>query len=172
MNAIKILLDEHELLLQAIDTTKQIQAIEDNKQYHLIMNDVILFFRNFSEIYHHPKEEEMFYPLLFKYAANINPDFLHEIYDNHEDFKSLMADIENAYILYDYKFLREMIDRYLAYLEEHIVKENKLIKYVSGKLLEEEDLTSMYESFKELDNKYGGKGEIIEKFYKINLQLA
>lgn len=172
MDAIHILLDEHKLLMKAIETTRQIQKVEDNKFYHKSMNDMILFFRNFSETYHHPKEENILYPALQSRSANLSPEFIHEICDNHEDFKWLMAAIENAFVIHDYKLLRDLASQYIAYMEEHIKKENKIILSVAKELLDEKEMESISKAFVSHDEKSGDKEELIKNFYKMNLELA
>ena len=172
MNAINLIFDEHKLLMKAIETTKYFQTIEDNEQYHKSMNDIILFFRNFSESYHHPKEENILYPMLLKHASNIDPVFIHEICDNHEDFKSLMAQIENAFIIYDYSLMRRLIGEYIIYLEEHIKKENKMILKLVPEILSKEELETVGNEFEKLDNLLGEKARLTEIFFKINLQFV
>lgn len=172
MDAIQTLLDEHKVLLQAIETTKDIQKVEDDGQYFDLMYNMIIFFRNFSEIYHHPKEEEILYPLLRNRSAILSAEFMHEVCDNHEDFKSIMAEIESAYIVYDYKQLRHLVDKYMSYLEEHIKTENKIILSLTKSILNEHELSIVATEFKKMDERLGDKPELIESVKKIKLQLA
>ncbi|MBL0047841.1 MAG: hemerythrin domain-containing protein [Bacteroidetes bacterium] len=171
MDAINTLLEEHKVLLQAIETSKEIQKIKDNDRYFTLMYDMIIFFRNFSEIYHHPKEEGILYPILRNRSANLSTEFMHEICDSHEDFKSIMAEIENVYILYDYKQLRILVSKYMEYLEDHIKKENKIILSVSKSLLNERELDMVATEFDRLDNRHGDKAELINSFYKVKSQF-
>ncbi len=172
MGALTYILEEHNLLKKAIETTKQIQKIEDNETYHKALNDIILFFRNFSETYHHPKEENILFPLLMKHSKDVNAEFIHEITDNHEDFKCLMAEIENAFVIYDYKLLRALVNQYITYMDEHIKMENRMIMNLVPKILDEKELETAFTEFVKLDNKFGDKARLIEIFYKMNLQFA
>ena len=65
MTAVNILLEEHRLLMQAVKTAREIQKIHDDDLYYRQLHGIILFLRNFTEIYHHPKEEQPLNPLLF-----------------------------------------------------------------------------------------------------------
>ena len=168
---IKILLEEHKLLFQAIEATKELQKISDNKKYHDLSREMILFFRNFSETYHHPKEDDFLYPLLRGRSQELSPEFLHLISDNHEDFKGIMASIENAYVDHNYQDMRLLMDKYIHLMEEHIRNENKVILSVAGKLLKGEEANSMALSFERLDDKHGDKNELAQNLYKINSQL-
>lgn len=169
-NPIKQLQEEHQLLLQAIKAAGQIQNIKDDKAYHSRMNDVILFFRNFSEIYHHPKEEQIFYPALKNKSAQMSDEFLFEICDNHADFKSLMAEIENFYVLYDYRQLRNTFANYLEVLAAHIKRENKIILSVADQMLSDAEKKKISEEFDRLDERFGDKEQLIQDLHRISLQ--
>lgn len=171
-NPIKILQEEHLLLLQAIETGKQIQKIEDDNLYYTIIHDFIVFIRNYSEIYHHPKEENVLYPLLKNRSEKMNADFMHEICDNHEDFKSLIAEIENLYVICDYKNLRKAMLNYFKVFEEHIKRENAIILSVAEKLLTEAEKENITNLFNKIDEKNGDKENLKKEFYKIRLQLV
>ncbi len=170
-NAISILLDEHSLLLKAIKTAEKIQKIEDNKFYLEVMQGVISCFKTFSEIYHYPKEEKILYPLLVKRSHYMSVEFIHEICDHHEDFKSLMKEIEVAHNTSDLRTLRKVTDEYLTLLEEHIRKENSIILSVAGVLLTEEEAEFILEEFNALDKQHGEKEKLLNMIWKINLQF-
>lgn len=171
-NPIQILLDEHTVLLKAVELSNILQKTEDDTSYRNLLHDVILFFRNFTEIYHHPKEELYLYPLLRNRSENMNEKFIKEICDNHEDFKSLMADTENFYVSYQFKMLRSAFAAYLKLMKEHILRENSIVLSVAEQMLTQEELKSIAQHFKELDEKNGEKEELIKNFKKISLQFT
>lgn len=171
-NPIKVLQEEHKLLLNAIKTGIEIQNIEDDAIYLKKIHDYILFIRNYTEIYHFPKEELIFYPMLRNRSENMKPEFLHEICDNHEDFKSFIAEIENHYSNLDYRQLRLTMSKYLKEMAEHMTSENKNILGVAAKLFSENELEKLYDSFIELDEKHGDKEQLEKDFYKISSQLS
>lgn len=167
MTAINILLEEHKLLLQAIETTRQIQKIEDNEIYYTQIRGIILFFRNFTEIYHHPKEDDILYPLLRNRSTVISPEFLYEVCDNHDDFKSMIADIEDTYLFYHYDQLRNATDIYIQALEKHIKKEDEVVLSIAATLLNEDELETVLREFKNHDERYGYKDDLINDYLKI-----
>lgn len=171
MNAITILLEEHNLLLQAVKTAGQIQRIEDDELYYRQLHGIILFLRNFTEIYHHPKEENIFYPLLRNRSEGMSTEFIRETCDYHEDFKPMVFDIESSYLDYDYHQLRKATDKYLKALEEHIHRENEIILSIADGLLDEQELKTITKAFLQHDEDYGYKDELIKELHKINLQL-
>lgn len=173
MTAEKILLEEHKLILKAVEFSKKILEIENDSDFHSMSKEIILFFRNYTEVYHHPKEEDVLYPLLQKRVnSNASNELLKEISDNHEDFKSLMAEIENAYCQYDYNRLRTVFKKYISYQEDHIKRENKLILNSLNKHLNSDDMKFLEEKFLTLDNKHGEKNQLVEDFYKQSLNYT
>lgn len=171
-NPIKILKEEHNLLLHAIETGKHIQDLKDNEYYYELMHDLIIFFRNFTEIYHYPKEENILYPILRSRSEKMSPEFIHEICDNHDDFKAMVAEIENHYLLHNYLSLRITMKKYLEELADHIRTENHVIFSVAGQLLSEKECEEIYDEFMDVDKKYGEKQELRKSYFKMLNQLA
>ena len=170
-NPIKLLQDEHKLILQAVEIGKSIQNVKEDKVYYKLIHDFILFIRNYTEVYHYPKEENIFYPLLRNRSEGLNGEFIFEISDNHEDFKALVAEIENHYVNYDYRQLRLTMKKYLKELADHINRENKTILNIASTLFTEKELEILYNKFIELDEKHGDKDELRKQVYKIGEQV-
>lgn len=173
LTPVEILHREHMVLLEAVNTTRDVQKIQDNKQYRWLLHDLILLFRNYTEIYHHPKEEQILYPVIINRAEKTNDRFMYELCDNHDDFKAMMADIENYFDSRDYRMLRKTVDTYLNELTEHIEKEEREIIYISDKLLTLAEIEKINEEFKNLDDKLGeNEKEKLEAIIQnINSQL-
>lgn len=167
MTAINVLLEEHKLLLQAVETTRIIQKVLDNEIYYTQIRGMILFFRNFTEIYHHPKEDDILYPLLRNRSQVISPEFLYEVCDNHDDFKNMIGDIEDSYLFYHYDELRNATDIYINALEKHIRKEDGIVLSVAHTLLDEKELETVLQEFQDHDDRYGYKDDLIRDFLKI-----
>lgn len=170
-NPVEILKDEHKLLLNAVKVAKRIQNLSDDETYYELIRDMILFLRNYTETYHHPKEEYYLYPLLQNRAKGMNSEFVHEICDNHQEFKALMAAIENHFVMYDYRLLRITMNEYLVTLEEHIKRENRLILSIAENLLTREELNKVYKDFVVLDKKDGGKDQFRKSFVKLSKRM-
>lgn len=172
-NPIQILREEHDILLQAIEVAEKVQKIKSNERYYELMHDLILFLRNYTEMYHYPKEEEVLYPLLRNRTGEMSDGFIHEICDNHEDFKALMADMENYYCDEKYSMLRSTTDIYLRELTEHILRENNIVLNQSGQLLDTREQKTICEEFQVIDEKFaeGYKQELKESLYHLKACL-
>ncbi len=172
-NPIQILHREHMILMDAASTTERVQKIKDNKKYRWLIHDLILFFRNYTEIFHHPKEENVLYPIIKNRSRKINDHLMYEICDNHEDFKALIAEMENHFENRDYELLRKTVDTYLIELVQHIEMEEREILHISENLLVKSEIEKANEDFKTLDEKLGEhEKEKLEKIIaNINFQL-
>ena len=166
-NPINVLKDEHELLLSAISTAKQIQEIRNNEQYHNKVHDMILFFRNFTELYHHPKEDQILYPVIKGRNKHVSDELIHELCNHHEDLEQLLADVIDAHVAYEYTNLRQTMDRYLKELSAQIESENLTILNVADGLLSDEESGSLFEEFLALDRKDGTKDTLHKRYAKI-----
>ncbi len=160
---------EHDILMGAVEKTKAIQAISEQELYRNTLQDVILFFRNFTETYHHPKEEDFLYPVLRNRSENMSNAFLKEIYDNHEDFKSLMAEIENNFVTYNFVLLRNSFDNYLKLMKEHIMRENAIVLSVADSLLSKDEQAEISAQFRQLDEKNGEKNQLIIQIQQLTI---
>ncbi|MDI1355664.1 MAG: hemerythrin domain-containing protein [bacterium] len=170
-NPIKILQEEHKILLSAVTLGFEIQKVKDEEEYRHLVNDFILFIRNYSEIYHFPKEEDIFYPLLRDRSKSMDAEFMHEICDNHQDFKSFVAEIENHFANYDYDRLRTTMDKYLREMFDHMNRENRIILAAAGVLFTEQELNKLYDDFVDYDEHHGEKINLEKDFYKISHQI-
>ena len=171
-NPIELLQEEHTLILKAIEIGKDIQKVPENKVYYRLMHDYILFIRNYTEIYHYPKEENILYPVLQNRSKAMSSEFMHEICDNHEDFKSMIADIENYYVMFDYKQLRKAMTNYFELLTNHIKRENKIILGAAAEILTVNEKENIYNQFETIDKKNGEKEELTKGLYKISLKMC
>ena len=166
-NPISVLKDEHELLLSAISTAKQIQEIRNNEQYHTKVHDMILFFRNFTEQYHHPKEDQILYPIIKGRNKHVSAELIHELCNNHEDLEQLLADAIDAHVAYEYGHLREYMDKYLKELSSQIEREDQTILNIADGLLSTEESGNLYEEFLALDKKDGTKDTLHKRYARI-----
>ena len=164
-NPIRVLREEHLLLQNAIKTAQQMQGIADNEIYHGKVHDIILFFRNFTETYHYPKEDSILYPVLK--TRSIDPRVFKDLQNDHEDLEGLLADIIDAHVSYDYSTLRILMTRYLNLLSAQIATEDAAILSIADGLLSKEESGNIYNEFAALDKKDGLKETLHSRYTNI-----
>lgn len=170
-NPVEVLKQEHRVLLRAIGLAAKIQEEKDDEQYHRLMHDVILFLRNFTELYHFPKEEQGLYPALRNRTENMSQAFMHEICDNHEDFRALMAELENHYLGRDFRLMRKISEEYLGTLARHINREEQVILNIAPLLLSPQETAQLSSQFLVMDDRCLGKSEMEKDLDKLSAAI-
>jgi hemerythrin-like domain-containing protein len=170
-NPVEVLKQEHRVLLRAIDLAGKLQEEKDDEHYHRLMRDVILFLRNFTELFHFPKEEQVLYPALRNRTENMSPAFIHEICDNHEDFRGLMAELESHYLDRDFRLMRKTAAIYLGALASHIHREEEIILNIAPLLLTSNETAQLSSKFLVMDDRCLGKSEMEKDLDKLSAAL-
>lgn len=171
-NPVQILQEEHKLLLSAIDTARHIQEIDDNELYHKLVHDVILFFRNFTEICHFPKESQVLYPILRDKLDDDGARRLDSIQNEHEDMELLIAEIIDAFVSYDNRTVRVALQHYTDELSRIIAKEEQWVLPLAEQTLTAAESAAIFEEFTRLDKKDGVIVTVRNGYYKVMEQLA
>lgn len=171
-NPVNILREEHELLMDAIKKARQVQTIHDNDLYHTLMHDIILFFRNFNEICHFPKEDRILYPLLQGRTEKINGTFVDDLCNRHEDLEQFISEIVDAHVLYDHRTVRLAMDKYLDEQAELIEAEERDILSIADALLSVPESNEVYHAFVQNDARHGVISTIKNSYSKIKSPQA
>jgi len=156
-SSIKILYDEHELIVSALGFISDAgDLIERNPAaYEKIVRRLLSFFRNYADKYHHHKEEEILFPEMSKKNELLAEGILKEMLDNHEDFRQMLCDIENSIDKREYEIAQRLLNLYKEALLDHIAVENDEVFQVAEGLMEEEELEKIYYRFIDCDRDLG-----------------
>ena len=116
-----------EKVLQALDAT--IKLLKDGKQIpEQILLPAIDFTQNFTDVCHHGKEEEAFFPALEKAGMPTHMGPIRMMLIDHERTKAIAEKIEEASKKYletnDSEDLILSLEVYVQHVTEHLWKEN------------------------------------------------
>ncbi|MCX6295744.1 MAG: hemerythrin domain-containing protein [Bacteroidetes bacterium] len=172
--AAEILLDEHKTLFDAIEATKKVQKVKDVELYRKLIINFISFFKDFTEIYHHPKEEKILYKKILKHSKNIDNKILNEISGNHHELDEQIILVEQYYNENENENnkLKKAVDKYINLLFKHIWKENIILIKNLSYLLDEKELKSVAKSFIKLDEKYEKKKKLQNDITKLIKKIS
>lgn len=173
MNAIEILMEEHESILTMIDISQNILS-EENMD-NLPINDLenlIDFIQNFADKYHHLKEEDiLFQEMVNRGMSNENGPIsvmLHEhnlgrTYIKHaiEGIKKFKSGNKTSI-----QQIRDNLFAYGSLLTNHIHKENNILYPMAANLLTEETLLKMGDDF-EISNASTLNNEYFDKYLRM-----
>lgn len=154
---IALLMKEHEVILLAGQFITRLDGTwsEDEELYGKKVERLIEFFRVYSDMFHHEKEER----ILFRQLKE-HPDFrLHELIDeleeHHENFRLQVASIEAAISEKKWVFAQKLLVEYIEALADHIAVENDELFVMTEMLFSEMELSRMYFLFEDLDRAIG-----------------
>lgn len=159
MEALEVLMEEHEIILKAISILEESanklergQSIPD--QFFVDFLDVI---KKFADKCHHGKEETVLFPLIKEKDAKQSKVIAILLLD-HQDARANIASLEKAVANNDSKGKITNAVSYSSKLKFHIEKENKLFpSWMSNLSDEEKEL--VFEKFEEIEEKVIGLGK-------------
>lgn len=156
-NPFQVLIDEHKIISSAKEIISSLKDLitQDTSDFERKMRTLIEFFREYSDKFHHHKEEEV----LFGRFKN-HPDFtLHDILDeliyHHENFRDMIKQIENALNDKDFGKSFTLLNNYIKDLEDHISIEDNELFPMGETLFKEKELEDIYFQFQDIDEALG-----------------
>lgn len=173
-NPIETLYEEHNIIIDAINIAYDLRKIIDNSDlYEEQANSLIMFFKEFADKYHHQKEETVLFPQMIKANELLESGVVQEMYENHEDFRKLINEIEKSIKNKDFENAQEKLEQYIGALTDHIAVENEEVFEIAQTLFNEKDLEKIYYKFKDIDSEFGEKDKNLlqEQLNKIRINL-
>lgn len=153
----QVLVHEHDIISKAENV---IQALKntwesDPVEYTHKVERLIAFFREYSDQFHHHKEEVV----LFRELKD-NPDFLPkdivtELEGHHQAFRETVAEIEEAVDNGNYPRAQQLLEGYIDDLLDHIAIENDELFSMAESVFSAEQLERMYFQFEDIDRELG-----------------
>ena len=168
--SLKILFEEHEIIVNAIDVAKQASTLigKDDKQYEKIVRELIHFFRNYADKFHHHKEEEILFPEMKKKNELLADGMIKEMLDNHEDFREMVSSIGKHLDEKNYLKAQERLEYYAEALLDHIAVENDEVFQIAETILDATELQKIYFRFFDFDSESGKeKQQLLESIENI-----
>lgn len=156
-NPVQVLMDEHEIISsvnEIIDGLDKLWETEKDS-YTQKVTSLLKFFSEYSDKFHHQKEEK----ILFKELRD-NPDFLldeilEELEGHHEDFRDTVQQISGALDNEAFDEVQQLLQNYMSDLLDHIAVENDELFIMAETLFSEDELERMYFLFEDLDRELG-----------------
>ena len=154
MDAFDVLMEDHEIILEAIGILEQSIRRELPTDFFLKLLDII---RNFADRCHHGKEETALFPLVKQKDASQSEN-ISILLEEHEKGRTLIAALSQAIDKNDPQSKISNANDYFQLLTQHIRKENKL--FVSWfRMLNSNDKDTLSEEFERTEEMVIGKGK-------------
>lgn len=154
--AIEILMQEHTHIKKAIaDTQALFLSIAHGKATLNEVKNRINFFRKYADSYHHYKEEKVLFPEMIKRNEMLEFGVIHEMLENHEDFREMLAEVEQLTNEGDAAAAQQKFDKYALAMLEHIAVEDDEVFQIAETLMNEDELLTVQYLFEDCDRELG-----------------
>jgi len=155
--ALEVLYFEHDIIKSVIKLREKIGtlALKEPAKYKDIIIELIGFFRNYADKYHHYKEEKLLFPLICEKNDMLKDSIIEEMFDNHRDFRNYVTSIELAVNTGNYAQCDKLLIEYTEKLLDHIAVEDEELFQMAETLFDDNELEKMYYDFQDIDRELG-----------------
>lgn len=164
---ITLLMKEHDVILSVRQIIEALDNlwVKDDAAYRDKVEELISFFRIYSDKFHHEKEETILFRQLKDHPDFRLHDLIDELEEHHENFRLQVAAIEQALTDNKWTQVQKLLLEYTDALADHIAVENDELFVMTEMLFSEEELSRMYFLFEDLDRQLGlEKKNVLEHF--------
>jgi len=177
MDPIEILMNEHRLIERMLKVlmvaAEQVEVVEVDSD---TFEKAIDFIRNFSDKFHHAKEEGELFPLMESKGIPKDGGPIGMMLQEHDVGRNYVKGMDDALSKYktgDKSQASEISRNALGFanlLAEHIMKEDNILYPMSNRVISDQEKSSLARRFKEIETKDEGKG-VPEKYLNIVNEL-
>ncbi len=153
--ATKNLINDHVHILRLIGVMDHLTTLEKPNLNHI--DDAIDLIKNFADIFHHAKEENMLFPYLGTKGFPANQGPVAVMLSEHIQGRNFVQGMELSVNLIKsddtdaYLSLKENMKGYSSLLRSHINKENNVLFPMADKVISEEDNQALMDRFTEFE---------------------
>ena len=163
--ATKNLENDHEYILRLMNVMeKMVLEISTNLEHIKLAVSLI---RNYADVFHHGKEENLLFPFLVKKGFSIDHGPLSVMIHEHAEGRKFVKDMELEIANIkngdesSFTILYENMQGYIDLLRAHIGKENKVLFPLADKVLTPEDQEELLKEFATLETTVQGKQQLM-----------
>ena len=169
--ALEVLYNEHEIIKTVIGFRETLTLLSksDPGNYKKNIIELINFFRNYADKFHHYKEEKLLFPLMCDKNDLLQDSIVEEMLDNHRDFRNIIKSIELAVEQGDCEEINNLFIKYSEMLLDHIAVEDEELFQMAETLFDDNELNKLYYDFEDIDRELGF--DIKKEFEKMKEKL-
>lgn len=153
----QMMMDEHKVIVRALDYCKTLDGrwIEDADGYAGRIRLLADFFRDYSDGYHHNKEEVDLFKEMIRKNEMLEDGIVGEFLEQHNDFRDYVADIREAVQAGEWDNSFKTLMEYREELLMHIEAEDDELFPMAETLFSEAEKENMYFRFLDIDRELG-----------------
>ncbi len=169
------MLDEHEIISKAEEVIQKLDHYWERSEEGFVHSvfSLLTFFREFSDKYHHYKEEQVLFPKMAGHIDFQMQSMLTELADHHEMFREYTCSIEYYINNNQFSMTYTVLSKYMEELLDHIAAENDELFVMAEVLFSTDELVNMFYSSKDIDIELGEsrKAELSNTLTELNLSI-
>jgi hemerythrin-like domain-containing protein len=168
MSSIENLFDEHRLIERVVDAmasfTSEVQTDCEHGRCELMR--LLTFFREYADLLHHEKEEELLMPALTEAGIRWDDGLLAQIRKDHEFERHLLQTLRHAALQVgewspdQCRRINEISQRFVQFMRGHIAREEQQLLPELQSKLSGDVRERVEERLERFDQKHNANGEV------------
>ncbi len=155
--AANLLQAEHEIIINAVGLISEAGVFigKDCSRYEKTVKELIYFYRNYADKYHHYKEEIVLFPEMGRKNELLDNGVIKEMFEHHEDFRNMLSVAEQLLEKSDYEGCGKQLRMYAEAILDHIAVENDELFQMLETVFDNEEINRIYFRFEDIDRDLG-----------------
>jgi hemerythrin-like domain-containing protein len=134
-SAFQQLYAEHETIERMLDRMRTLIAADDRSAREDELREIVSFFREYADGYHHAKEDDILFPRMRELSPALG-SIIEELADHHVMFREMLRRADVALGVGDWREIERTLGGYADALRDHISIENDEL-FVAGEMIDE-----------------------------------
>ncbi len=158
----QLMMDEHRIIERALNYSKTLDGLwmEDVHTYTDNILKLTDFFKEYSDAYHHNKEEVDLFKELIRQNEMLKDGIVGEFIQQHEDFRDYVRNITESANHKDYGLSFKLLMEYREELLMHIEAEDDELFPMAEGMFSDSEKETMYFRFQDIDRELGVERKI------------
>lgn len=168
MTGVERLFGEHPVIMGVVDAlAKFVDGLEsDSVDNRCELGRLMLFFREYAELFHHEKEESILWPALVHAGLRWDDGLIADVRKDHEVERTMLQSLRHASLqatewsVVDRQRVIDVCRRFVTFMREHVRKENETLRPLINDKLDETSRASLNENLDRFDARLAASGEL------------
>ena len=158
-NPSQMLMGEHEIIKKSENIIQAMYKLweKDPEKYKANVTRMLYFFKEYSDKFHHYKEEEVLFPEMRNHPDFVLDEIIDELEEHHVMFREYAKDIKRLIETNELEKAHETLNKYISNLLDHIAVEDDELFSMAESLFNADEFEKIYFKFKDIDRELGEK---------------
>lgn len=156
-NPSQMLMDEHTIIkkIENIINSMDLLWEKDNEKYKTLVSRMLYFFKEYSDRFHHYKEEQILFPEMRNHPDFKLSEIIDELEDHHVMFREYTQEINDLCQSNECAKSYQVLKKYIDNLLDHIAVEDDELFSMAENLFSSNEYEKLYFRFKDIDLELG-----------------